>query len=155
MLGSEQLCGDFALVGEFNVERGTNSGIFVRWSDIRDPVNTGVEVQVYDSAGKPNPSKHDSGALYDLVAPMRNTMRPAGQWNRIAILCQGPYIGVRLNGPTVSEMDLSRYTQARRNPDGSENKFRYALASLPRRGYIGLQNHGNVVSYRSLRVLPL
>lgn len=146
---------NFALSMEFNVDRGTNSGVFVRWSDLRDPVNTGIEVQVFDSAGKPRPDKHDCGALYDLVAPWPNTMRPAGTWNRLIITCRGPYIDVRLNGAHVSEMNLDRYTVPERNPDGSPNKFRYALARLPRRGYIGLQNHGGVVYYRDLRLMLL
>lgn len=146
---------DFALAGEFKVDKGTNSGIFLRWSNLRDPVNTGIEVQVFDSAHKAKPGKHDAGALYDLVAPTQNAMRPPDEWNRIVVFCKGPYIGVRLNGAKVSEMDTSRYTQPGRNPDGSRNKFRYALASLPRRGYIGLQNHGGVVWYRNLRVLSL
>lgn len=147
--------GDFALACEFRVDKGTNSGIFVRWSNVKDPVNTGIEVQVLDSAGKAKPGVHDAGAIYDLVAPSVNTMKPAGQWNRLVITCQGPYLSTRLNGARVSEIDVSRYTLPGRNPDGSKNKFRYALASLPRRGYIGLQNHGGGVWYRNLLLLPL
>ena len=155
MLRSEEQFVDFALALEYNVDRGVNSGVFVRWSDLRDPVNTGIEIQVLDSSGNRRPSKHDSGAIYDLVAPSVNTARPAGQWNRLVITCRGPHIGVRMNGVATTEIDLSRYTQAGRNPDGGRNKFRYALASLPRRGYLGLQNHGGRVAYRDLRLLPL
>ncbi len=147
--------GDFALAAEFMVDKRTNSGIFVRWSDPRDPVNTGIEVQLFDSAGKTNPGKHDSGAIYDLVPPSRDAMRPAGEWNRVVVSCQGPYIGVRLNGAAVAEINLDRYTRPGRNPDGSRNKFRYALASLPRRGHIGLQDHRSRVWYRNLRLMPL
>jgi hypothetical protein len=52
-------------------------------------------------------------------------------------------------------MDVSRYTRPGKNPDGTGNKFRYAIGALPRRGYIGLQNHGGRVLYRNLRVLVL
>jgi hypothetical protein len=155
MLRSQEQFGDFALALEYNVNPRVNSGVFVRWSDIRDPVNTGIEVQVLDSAHSRNPNKHDSGALYDLVAPSVNTAKPAGQWNRMVIACQGPIISVRLNGPRVAEMDVSRYTRPGKNPDGTGNKFRYAMGALPRRGYIGLQNHGGRVLYRNLRVLVL
>lgn len=147
--------GDFAFACEFNVDKGVNSGVFVRWSDLKDPVNTGIEIQVIDSAGNPRPSRHDSGALYDLVAPSTNTMRPAGEWNRLVIVCDGPFIRSRLNGVTVAEMDLDRYSAPGRNPDNSKNKFKYAMAALPRRGYIGLQNHGGSVWYRNLMLMPL
>lgn len=147
--------GNFALACEFNVSPRANSGIFVRWSDLRDPVNTGIEVQVMDTAGKREMSKHDSGALYDLVAPSVDAMHPAGQWNWMVITCSGPYIGVKLNGRRVAEMDLDQYTTAGRSPDGTENKFKYPMAKLPRRGYIGLQNHGNEVWYRNLMLLPI
>jgi hypothetical protein len=154
-LRSEDPYADFALAAEFKVDKRTNSGIFVRWSDPRDPVNTGIEVQLLDSAAKARPGKHDSGAIYDLAPPSQNTMRPAGEWNRMVISCQGPYISVRLNGAAVTEINLDRYTQPGRNPDGSRNKFRYALAALPRRGYLGLQDHGGRAWFRSLRLMPL
>lgn len=154
-LRSLEQFGDFALACEAMVDKGVNSGVFVRWSDVGDPVNTGIEVQVIDSAGKPKPNKHDSGALYDLVAPTVNPMKPAGEWNRYVITCMGPDIRVRLNGVSVAQIDLSHYTRPGKNPDGTGNKFKYAMAALPRRGYIGLQNHGGSVWFRNLRILPL
>ena len=154
-LRTEEQYENFALAAEFKVDRRVNSGIFVRWSNLRDPVNTGIEVQILDSAGKTRLNKHDSGALYDLVAPRQNTMRPAGEWNRMVITCDRNIIAVRLNGAAVAEMNLDLYRQAGRSPDGSRNKFRYAMAALPRRGYIGLQDHGGRTWFRGLRLLPL
>jgi hypothetical protein len=146
---------NFVLALECKVAKDTNSGVFVRWSDIKDPVNTGIEVQVLDSAGKAAPGKHDAGALYDLVAPSSNPMKAAGEWNQMVIACQGPILSVALNGVPIAEMDTSQYTTAGKNPDGTGNKFKYALASLPKKGYIGLQNHGKPVWYRNLLILPL
>lgn len=154
-LRSEEKFEDFALAVEAKVDKGVNSGIFVRWSDPKDPVNTGIEVQVYDTAGKPNPDKHDSGALYDLVAPTANTMKPAGEWNRFVITCAGPFVTSRLNGVVVADLNLDDYPEPGRSPDGTKNKFRYAMASLPRSGHIGLQNHGGKVWYRNVLLLPL
>lgn len=154
-LRSNEQYENFTLACEFRVDKDTNSGVFVRWSDIKDPVNTGIEIQVLDSAGKATPDKHDSGAIYDLVAPTRNTMKPAGEWNRMVVTCDGPAIGVRLNSARVADIDLSRYTKPGKNPDGTDNKFKFAMASLPRRGYVGLQNHGHSVWYRNLLLLPM
>src|SRR5436190_17097244 len=73
--------GDFILSCDFKVSAGCNSGIFIRTGDPKDPVQTGIEIQILDSAGKEKPSRHDCGAIYDLVAPSKNTMKPAGEWN--------------------------------------------------------------------------
>ncbi|HVK05117.1 MAG TPA: DUF1080 domain-containing protein [Armatimonadaceae bacterium] len=154
-LRTEQQFEDFAFACEAKIDKGVNSGIFVRWSDPKDAVNTGIEVQVIDSAGKTTLDKHDSGALYDLVAPTANTMKPAGEWNRYVITCVGPFVTARLNGAVVADMNLDDYPEAGKSPDGTTNKFKYAMAALPRKGYIGLQNHGGKIWFRNLMVLPL
>jgi len=51
-------------------------------------------------------------------------------------------ITVELNGEKVNRIDLDEWPQANRRPDGSEHKFDYALKDHPRKGYIGLQDHG-------------
>jgi len=51
--------GDFILDLEFKVDKGTNSGVFFRTADIKDPVQTGIEVQIYDSHGKEKATKYD------------------------------------------------------------------------------------------------
>jgi hypothetical protein len=154
-LRTEEQFENFVLACEFNIDKGTNSGIFVRWSELRDPVNTGIEVAIDDTAGKTKLGKHDTGAIYDMVAPTLNTMKPAGEWNWMVISCNGPLMSVLLNGAKVAETDFSLYTEPRKSPDGTPNKFRYAMAKLPRKGYIGLQNHGGVIQYRNLMILPL
>jgi hypothetical protein len=118
-------------------------------------VNTGIEVQVYDSHGRERLSKHGDGAIYDIIAPSRNVSRPAGEWNTTVITCDNNKIAVVLNGEAVSQMDLDRWTEAGKNPDGTANKFRYAYKEMARRGHIGLQDHGNVVWYRNIRLREL
>jgi hypothetical protein len=147
--------GDFILSVDFKFVPGANSGIFVRWSDLRDPVNTGIEIQILDSYGRERPTKHDCGAIYDIIAPSQNTCKPAGQWNTAVITCKGPIVSVKLNGVTIAEMDLDKWTEPGRNPDGTRNKFRYAYKDLPRIGHIGLQDHGSRVEFRNIKILPL
>jgi hypothetical protein len=146
---------NFVLSIDYRVSPRANSGIFVRWSDLRDPVNTGIEVQVYDSYGRERLSKHADGAIYDIIAPSRNASRPAGEWNTAVITCDNNKVAVALNGETISEMDLDRWTEAGRNPDGTRNKFRYAYKEMARRGHIGLQDHGAVVAFRNVRIREL
>ncbi|MCL6545217.1 MAG: DUF1080 domain-containing protein [Bryobacteraceae bacterium] len=153
-LWSEKQYGDFVLDLEFKAIEGTNSGIFLRTSDMKDPVQTGIEVQVaWYASGRPA-SKGSLGGLYDLVAPGWIPFR-ANDWNRYTILCRGSQVTVLLNGEMTAEADLNQWTEARKNPDGTANKFTRPLKDFARRGYIGLQDHGTPVWYRNIRIRTL
>ena len=125
---------DFRL--EFQVCLGprTNSGVFFRSGAEKNPAFTGYEMQLYDASGRP-PSKGGPGALYDLIAPTKNMIRPAGEWNTVTIIANGAKIIVEMNGERIVETEQTR--------------------SL--KGYIGLQNHDgrSVVKYRNVRVEEL
>jgi hypothetical protein len=71
------------------------------------------------------------------------------------LTARGSRIHAVLNGQEIIELDLDRWTTAGRNPDGSPNKFKYAYKEMPRRGHIGLQDHGDPVWYRNIRIKPL
>lgn len=145
---------DFVLDLEFKVAPGTNSGIFLRTSDPKDPVQKGIEVQVAHAApGRPL-RKGSIGGIYDLVEPKSYALKP-DDWNRYTITCEGSKISVVLNGQLVSEADLALWTEVGKNPDGTTNKFERALKDYERTGYIGLQDHGTPVWYRNIRIKPL
>ncbi|MDA2924209.1 DUF1080 domain-containing protein [Acidobacteria bacterium AH-259-L09] len=146
---------DFILKAEVRHSPKANSGIFFRMTDVRDPVQTGIEMQVLDSYGKENVDKHDFGAIYDIQAPSKNAARPAGQWNDVSLTCRGSKIQVDLNGERVIDMDLSHWTEAGWNADGTKNKFKTAYKEMTKAGYIALQDHGHEVWYRNLRIKPL
>src|SRR3989442_3493866 len=59
--------------------------------------STGYEMQIHDSPGRP-PSKGGPGSLYDVIAPAKNVIRQAGQWNNATIITRGPKIVVEMNG---------------------------------------------------------
>jgi len=154
-LWTERQYGDFALDLDFKVEAaGANSGVYLRTSDTKDPVQTGIEIQVASLApGRPL-GKGSVGGIYDLVAPRVNALIPDG-WNHYTITCKGPNITVVLNGQQVSEANLDLWTDARKSPDGTPNKFTRAMKDFARVGYIGLQDHGTPVWYRNIRIKPL
>ena len=155
-LWARETYGDFILDLEFKVVEGTNSGIFFRTSDLKDPVYTGMEVQVANSYGRGRISKTGTaGAVYDCRAPSKNAIKPPGQWNRCRLTCRGSRIEVVLNGEPVIEMHADRWTRARENPDGTPNKFPRAIKDFARVGYIGLQDHGRPVWYRNIRIKRL
>ncbi|MFB6135415.1 MAG: DUF1080 domain-containing protein [Halobacteriaceae archaeon] len=150
-LHTERRFEDFDLEVEFEMTEGANSGVFVRWSDLSNPVHTGLELQILDTAGEPQ-DRHSCGALYDMVAPAADAARPPGEWNRMAVTCEGSTLRETLNGTRVVDADLSRWDTPGENPDGTENKFENAWAEMPRRGHVGLQDHGDEVRFRSVRV---
>jgi len=143
---------DFELDLEFALDPGANSGVFVRWSELSAPVHTGMEIQLLDTPEVASPGRRDCGALYDMLAPASNPLRPAGEWNRLRISCHGPYVAERLNGVHVLSADVRQWDTPGRNPDGTENKFENAWADLPPRGHVGLQDHGDRVRFRSVRI---
>lgn len=155
--------GDFVLELEYLADEQVNSGVFLRVSNLEDEVHTGLEIQILDTFGKEPPlARNDSGALYDLVAPQENAVRPAGEWNRMKLTCRGPIVEVELNGRAVVKANLELFDVPGKNPDGSTNKFKYAWKTMPRTGHIGLQSHGAMdrisgrkIRFRNLRLTPI
>lgn len=157
LLIHDTMWSDFILSLDFKLTPEANSGIFIRTSPLRPRKDSklwrhAIEIQVLDSE---TATMQDSGSFYDLVAPTRNALKPLGEWNRMVITCQGSVIGVNLNGEDVSEIDLDDYKRKRRRPDGSEHKFPVAFKKHPREGYIGLQDHGDEVWYKNIKLKPL
>ncbi|MCH2658879.1 DUF1080 domain-containing protein [bacterium] len=162
-LSTQAQYGDFELRLEYNADAKVNSGVFLRVSDLDDEVHTGLEIQILDTYGKELPlDRGDSGALYDMIAPSANALKPAGEWNQMRMRCDGPRVAVELNGVQVVDADLDLFDTPGQNPDGSSNKFKYAWKTMPRAGHIGLQTHAGMgglsdvkIRFRNLVVQPL
>ena len=162
-LSTQAQYGDFELRLEYNADAKVNSGVFLRVSDLDDEVHTGLEIQILDTYGKELPlDRGDSGALYDMIAPSANALKPAGEWNQMRMRCAGPPVAVELNGVQVVDADLDLFDTPGQNPDGSSNKFKYAWKTMPRAGHIGLQTHAGMggrsdvkIRFRNLVVQPL
>ena len=146
---------NFLLSVDFKIAEKTNSGIFFRWSDLDDPVHTGIEIQIFDSYGQEVSDTHTCGAIYDMVAPSSNPSKPAGEWNNILITSVPNYVSVEKNGVQIAEMDVDQWEEAGKNADGSKNKFKYAWKDMPQKGHIGLQDHGGKVWFRKLKIQQL
>jgi hypothetical protein len=148
---------DFVLAIDFKISKGCNSGVFIRTNPLtprpgKDVGFNGIEIAIDDTTGA---GYHDTGAVYDLVKPSKNAMKPVGQWNHFLITCDGPRLSVELNGELVTRMNLDEWTSPNRRPDGSEHKFDIAYKDHPRSGYIGLQDHGSPCWYKNIKLRPL
>jgi hypothetical protein len=155
-LWTKEQYGNFILELEYKVAERTNSGIFIRTPDLKDPVYTGMEIQVSNSHARKGLSKTGTaGAIYDCLAPRKNAINPPGQWNHCRVKCQDNLIKIVLNGVHMRTMDVDQWTTARQNWDEKPNKFPRAIKDFARKGHIGLQDHGRPVWYRNIRVKRL
>ncbi|MFI5456430.1 MAG: DUF1080 domain-containing protein [Isosphaerales bacterium] len=148
---------NFVLALDFKISKGCNSGVFIRTYPLtprpgKDVGFNGIEIAIDDTTSA---GYHDTGAIYDLVKPSRNAMKPVGQWNHIVITCDGPKLSVELNGELVTRMNLDEWTTPNRRADGTEHKFDVAYKDHPRSGYIGLQDHGAPCWYKNIKIKPL
>jgi hypothetical protein len=154
--------GDCILDLEFKNAPGTNSGVFLHCSDVKNHVPNSVEVQIADPTAKKwkeaDPSWH-CGAMFGHQPPTKQVCKKPGEWNRMTITCQGKRIYVLLNGVPVNQMDMARFTSAQTNPDGTKvpGWLSKPVAELEHRGSIGLQGkHGGApIWFRNLKIKTL
>jgi hypothetical protein len=156
MLVYQKPLDNFELALDFRLSLKCNSGIFIRTWPLtprpgKDVGFNGIEIAIDDTR---EAGFHDTGAIYDLVKPSKNAMKPVGEWNHIVITCHDNLIEVELNGERVTRMDLDEWTEKNKRPDGSDHKFDVAYKDHPRRGYIGLQDHGADCWYKNIRLRP-
>jgi len=149
----------FILDLEFKTAEGTNSGVIVYASDTKDWIPNAVEVQIADDFAKEwseKPASWHCAAIFGHLAPAKSAVKKPGEWNRMTITCQGPSIGVVLNGEPVTAMDMRLWTSEKVNPDGTEIPawLSKPKASLPAEGKIGLQGKhaGAPIWFRNLRI---
>ena len=157
MMIYEKPLDDFKLVLDFKISPKCNSGIFIRTFPLqprpgKDVGFNGIEIAIDDTQ---TAGYHDTGAIYDLVKPARNAMKPVGEWNHAEITCDKNKIVVAINGEEVSKMDLDQWTEPNRRPDGTPHKFDIAYKDHPRHGYIGLQDHGADCWFKNIKLKPL
>jgi Domain of Unknown Function (DUF1080) len=148
---------DFVLRVDFKISPKTNSGVMLRIWPLKalpgfDVEYNGLEVQILDSH---TAGYYDTGALYDLVKPTANPMRPVGEWNHLQVRCDKNLIDVWLNKIHVNHMDLNQWTYPYERPDGTKDKFNIAWKFHSRTGYIGLQKHGGNCWFKNIKLKPL
>ncbi len=133
-LRTKKMYANFELEFEYAISEKGNSGVFFRSAAEKNPAFTGYEMQIVDFFGR-EPSKSGAGALYDIIAPTKNLVKRAGEFNHVVIRADGPWITIEMNGEKVLNFVGHRQLE----------------------GYIGLQNHDAraVVRFRDIRVRRL
>ena len=153
---------NFALDFEYKLEPGANSGVLIYGSDTKNWIPNTVEVQLLDDYAEKwskDPAYMLNASLYGHCAPTKQTVRRAGEWNRMTVFARGKNIQVICNGEKVLDADLSKWTDAKKNPDGTKIPpwLSRPWADLPTKGKIGFQGmHGKSRPYfRNIRIRPL
>jgi hypothetical protein len=148
--------GDFELALEWKVAEGGNSGIMYRVTeDAGATYETGPEMQVLDDARHKDGESRltAAGSAYGLYPAPAGVVKPAGEWNAVRIVVRGNHVEHWLNGIKVVEYELG-------SPDWKAkveaSKFKqwpgYGRAAA---GHIALQDHGDRVAYRDIKIRTL
>ncbi|GAA0735136.1 3-keto-disaccharide hydrolase [Sphingomonas japonica] len=150
--------GAFELTLDWKVEAGGNSGVFYLARKAPGTTNiyeTGIEMQVLDDAGHPDgkiPS-HRAGALYDMTVPPPGAARPAGTWNHARLRVEPDRIRQWLNGTPTADVAFGNAEWRKRV---AASKFAdMPLFATFSSGVIGLQDHGDPVEFRNIKIRRL
>ena len=130
---------DFEIEIEFNLPPDGNSGLYFRCADKIDPTKRGIEIQIKDSHAKAKLGHHDGGGVIRTSAPAKNMNKPAGQWNKLRLMCKGNHLVAHLNGEKIQDLQLDQTP----------------MKDRPMKGWIGLQDHGLPLKVRNIKFRQL
>jgi len=159
---ANRLFSDFDLRLEWKISAAGNSGVFYLAKEVVDwPIyKSGLEMPILDNEKNPDSFRgrdgnRKAGSLYDIIPANPQNARPAGEWNSIEIICLQGKVVHRQNGVKVLEYELwtpewkalvSKSKFPGLNPDWE---------NIAKEGIIGLQDHGNDVWFRNIKIRAL
>ena len=147
---------DFELRFEWKITKGGNSGVMFRVAtDGEYPYSTGPEYQILDNAGHKDGQSPltSAGSNYAVHAPAKDVTKPVGEWNDARLIVKGSHVEHWMNGVKLLEYEIG-------SADWDKRVKASKFATMPGygrkpSGYIVLQDHGDAVSYRNVRIKKL
>ena len=152
LITREQFAG-FDLMLDWRVSPGGNSGVMFHVTEGPDQTyHSGPEMQILDNAGHRDGKvpETSAGSNYALHAPVRDLTKPVGEWNTARLVVRGRRVEHWLNGEKIVEYDLE-------SPDWTAKVAASKFKEWPEygraiRGHIALQEHGNPVWFRNIKI---
>jgi hypothetical protein len=153
---------NYILEFEFKVQPKGNSGLI--YKVIEDPENkelfapyaSGPEFQIIDDVNYPEKiqDKQKTGANYDIYPPKDLTAtKPAGEWNKGKLIIKNDHIEHWLNGKKVADYEYG--SEIWKNDVAGSKFAKWPYAKAHAKGRISLQDHGDSVSFKTIRIKEL
>lgn len=152
---------DFVLSLDWKISEAGNSGVF--WGVNEDEkfgtgYQTGPEIQILDNDKHPDAkvgTTHQAGALYDMVSPAKDVTKPIGEWNTMVITINHKE---NKGSVTMNGTEMVSFPVANSEWDAMVSKSKFAGwegFGKFKTGKIGLQDHGNVVAFKNIKIKQL
>jgi hypothetical protein len=152
---------NFELTLEWKISEGGNSGIFYLAQEIKgEPIwKSAPEMQVLDNVKHPDAKlgkdgNRQAGSLYDLIPAVPQNAKPVGEWNTVKIIVYKGTVIHYQNGVQVLEYHLWTDDWKQMCANSKFKDYKWFVDTAPE-GYIGLQDHGDDVWYRNIKIKKL
>jgi len=146
----------------WKISEGGNSGIFIYGKEVEGkPIyHSAPEFQLLDDARHPDAKagkdgNHKSGSLYDMIPAVPQNAKPAGEWNEAKIVSKNGQVEFWQNGVKVVEFTMGNDSWKSLCAESKFKNWPDFVNNPVKDGYIGLQDHGNEIWFKNIKLKEL